>query len=54
MVVLWNWAHRCLCRVLDTYPRRGRNTLNGQVDFELVGYLLCARVDADGRGAAYE
>ena len=36
--------------MLDKYPCRARNTLNGQVDFELVGYLLCARVDADGRG----
>ena len=26
--------------------RRARNTLNGQVDFELVGYLLCARAEA--------
>jgi len=37
--------------MLDTYPCHARNTLNGQVDIELVGYFLCARVDADGRGA---
>jgi hypothetical protein len=37
--------------VLDTYPCRARNILNGQVDFELVDYILCARVDADARVA---